>query len=73
MEEVATTAQDQAYYTGTTFAREWRKNTNAGYPAWVGALAFVAFLFVLACIGGIFAELASLFVSFVEEIVIWLM
>lgn len=52
------------------FAREWNKSN--GYPSWVAALAFIAFIFVLACLGGIFAELASLFVSFVEEIVIWL-
>lgn len=69
MEEVATTAQDQAYYTGTAFAREWGKSTNAGYPAWVGALAFIAFIFALACIGGIFAELASLVIELVGGLI----
>lgn len=67
MEEVATTTQDQTYRNGTAFTREWK--ADSGYPAWVGALAFIAFLFVLACIGGIFAELVSLFIELVGGLI----
>lgn len=27
-----------------------------GYPPWVAALAFIAFIFVISVIGGVFAE-----------------
>lgn len=45
---------------------------SEGYPAWVAALAFTAFIFALACIGGIFAELVGLFIDQAEGLVRWL-